>query len=74
MVRCGIAVYGLDPFQRDPADHGLEPAMTLASYVAEVKPIAPGQSAGYGRRFVAERRRRWSPRCRSATPTACAAR
>ena len=25
MVRCGIAVYGLDPFQRDPAEHGLEP-------------------------------------------------
>jgi alanine racemase len=53
LVRCGIAVYGLDPFQRDPGDHGLEPAMTLASYVAEVKPVAPGESAGYGRRFVA---------------------
>ncbi len=55
MVRCGIAVYGLDPFQSDPADHGLQPALTLASYVAEVKPIAAGQSAGYGRRYVAER-------------------
>src|SRR5947208_879964 len=22
LVRCGIATYGLDPFQRDPADHG----------------------------------------------------
>ncbi len=55
MVRCGIAIYGLDPFQRDPAEHGLEPALTLETYVAEVKPIAPGQSAGYGRRFVAER-------------------
>ena len=55
MVRCGIAIYGLDPFQADPADHGLRPALTLASYVAEVKPIAPGESAGYGRRYVAER-------------------
>jgi alanine racemase len=55
MVRCGIAIYGLDPFQRDPADHGLEPAFELASYVAEVKRCLPGQSAGYGRRFVAER-------------------
>ncbi|MEA2125512.1 MAG: alanine racemase [Solirubrobacteraceae bacterium] len=55
LVRCGIAAYGLDPFQRDPADQGLEPAMTLASYVAEVKPIAAGQSAGYGRTYVAER-------------------
>jgi alanine racemase len=55
MVRCGIAVYGLDPFQRDPFAHGLAPALTLASYVAEVKPTAPGQSVGYGRRYVARR-------------------
>jgi alanine racemase len=54
LVRCGIAVYGMDPFHRDPAAHGLEPAMTLSTYVAEVKPVAPGQSTGYGRRFVAE--------------------
>ncbi len=53
LVRCGVAVYGLDPFQRDPADHGLRPAMTLTSYVAEVKRCGPGESAGYGRRFVA---------------------
>jgi len=55
LVRCGIAVYGMDPFQEDPAEHGLEPALSLTSYVAEVKDAAPGQSAGYGRRFVAER-------------------
>jgi alanine racemase len=55
LVRCGIAIYGLDPFHRDPADHGLEPALELVSYVAEVKRCEPGQSAGYGRRFVAER-------------------
>jgi alanine racemase len=54
-VRTGIAIYGLDPFQHDPADHGLEPALELHSYVAEVKRVAPGESAGYGRRFVAER-------------------
>jgi alanine racemase len=54
-VRCGIAVYGMDPFHRDPADHGLEPALELVSYVAAVKRAQPGESAGYGRRFVAER-------------------
>jgi len=54
LVRTGVAIYGLDPFQRDPGDHGLEPVLELQSYVAEVKPIAPGESAGYGRRFVAE--------------------
>src|SRR3954449_1301802 len=53
LVRAGVAIYGLDPFQRDPAEHGLEPALELCSYVAEVKTIAPGESAGYGRRFVA---------------------
>jgi alanine racemase len=55
MVRCGIAIYGMDPFHRDPADHGLEPALELVSYLAEVKRCEPGQSAGYGRRFVADR-------------------
>ena len=32
----------------------LEPALELSSYVSAVKPIATGESAGYGRRFVAE--------------------
>jgi alanine racemase len=55
LVRCGIAIYGLDPFHETPSRRGLEPALRLESYVAEVKPCAPGESAGYGRRFVAER-------------------
>jgi alanine racemase len=55
MVRCGIAVYGMDPFGSDPLARKLDPALTLGSYVAEVKACASGQSAGYGRRFVAER-------------------
>ena len=55
LVRCGIAVYGMDPFQDDPAAHELEPALSLVSYVAEVKDAEPGHSAGYGRKFVAAR-------------------
>jgi alanine racemase len=55
MIRCGIAIYGMDPFHRDPADHGLIPALELVSYVAAVKRARPGESAGYGRRFAAER-------------------
>jgi alanine racemase len=54
MARCGIAVYGMDPFGRDPLERGLEPALELSSYLAEVKDCVRGQSAGYGRRFVAE--------------------
>jgi alanine racemase len=53
MVRAGVALYGLDPFGEDAAAQELEPALELISYVAAVKPIAPGESAGYGRRFVA---------------------
>jgi alanine racemase len=55
MARCGIAVYGLDPFNRDPFVHDLSPALTLSSYVAEVKSCRMGESTGYGRRYVAER-------------------
>ena len=54
MVRAGIALYGADPMNNDPADHGLEPALALRTYVAAVKPIAPGESTGYGRRFIAQ--------------------
>ncbi len=53
MVRCGVAIYGLDPFQRDPAGRGLEPALALSSYLATVKRFEPGESAGYGRRWSA---------------------
>jgi alanine racemase len=55
MVRCGIALYGCDPMNADPDPHRLEPALELSSYVAAVKPVRPGESAGYGRRFIAER-------------------
>jgi alanine racemase len=53
MVRCGVAVYGLDPFQGDPGERGLSPAMSLRSYVADVKRFAPGDSAGYGQTWQA---------------------
>jgi alanine racemase len=53
MARCGVAVYGLDPFQGDPAERGLRPALTLASTVADVKRFEPGDSAGYGQTWKA---------------------
>jgi alanine racemase len=55
LVRSGVAIYGLDPFQQDAAGRELEPALELSSYVAEVKRCAAGECVGYGRRFVAER-------------------
>jgi alanine racemase len=53
MARCGIAVYGLDPFHEDPAARGLEPALALESYVADVKRMRAGDSVGYGRQWTA---------------------
>lgn len=54
LVRPGVAIYGLDPFGRDAAEHGLEPALEWTSRLAAVKPLDVGESVGYGRRFVAE--------------------
>lgn len=53
MVRCGVALYGLDPFGRDAADHGLEPVLSLHTYVADVKRYHEGESVGYGRSWKA---------------------
>lgn len=52
-VRCGIALYGLDPLGEDARAHGLVPALSWRSAVAHVRELAPGSSTGYGRRFVA---------------------
>jgi alanine racemase len=53
MARCGVAIYGLDPFQDDPRSRGLEPVLSWHSHVAAVKRFPAGQSAGYGRRWKA---------------------
>src|SRR5205814_6826891 len=54
-ARCGIALYGLSPFGEHPGADGLEPALSWRSHLAQVKRLEPGESAGYGRRFVADR-------------------
>jgi alanine racemase len=53
-ARCGIALYGLSPFGADPAGDGLEPVLRWESRLAQVKELGRGETAGYGRRFVAE--------------------
>ncbi len=52
-ARCGIALYGLSPFGEDPAADGLEPVLSWHSHLAQVKLLQPGESTGYGRRFLA---------------------
>lgn len=52
-VRAGIAIYGLDPFGEDAAAQGLQPALSLHSFVASVRSVAAGESVGYGRKYIA---------------------
>ena len=54
-ARCGIALYGLSPFGGDALEDGLEPVLSWTSELAAVKLLQPGESTGYGRRFIAER-------------------
>jgi alanine racemase len=53
-VRCGGAIYGLSPFNTNPGEDGLEPVLSWQTWLAQVKRLEPGESTGYGRRFVAE--------------------
>jgi alanine racemase len=52
-ARCGIALYGISPFGTDPAEDGLEPALRWESQLAQVRRVQPGDSTGYGRRWIA---------------------
>ncbi len=52
-VRAGIAIYGMSPFQSDPASDHLQPSLSLTSYVADVKRLTEGDSVGYGRTWTA---------------------
>jgi len=54
-ARCGIALYGISPFNTDPTEYDLRPALSWRSRLARVFRLQPGESTGYGRRFVAER-------------------
>jgi alanine racemase len=53
-ARCGIALYGLSPFGEAPAVDGLEPVLRWESFLGQVRQLAPGESTGYSRGFIAE--------------------
>ena len=56
-VRPGVALYGMHPTGDggDPADEGLRPALSLKSYVADVRTISPGEGVSYGLTWRADR-------------------
>jgi alanine racemase len=53
-VRCGIAIYGLDPAPGHTPDLGLVPAMTVRARLAMVKGVDAGDSVSYGHTWTAE--------------------
>jgi alanine racemase len=56
MVRCGIALYGLDPDADEcPLPDGFRPALAWKSMLAQVRWIQPGDAVSYGREFIADR-------------------
>ncbi len=53
MVRIGIGIYGLSPFEDRSVDW-LSPAMSVSAELINLKRIGKGQGVSYGYRFVAE--------------------
>ena len=52
-VRCGIAIYGLDPAPGFTGDLGLTPAMTVRARLALVKRLRAGDAVSYGHTWTA---------------------
>lgn len=49
MVRAGVALYGLSPFEENnSADFGLVPAMTATARVTQTKRVPAGEGVSYG--------------------------
>ena len=55
LVRCGLALYGLDPAPGVMPDLGLRPAMTVRGRLALVKQVLAGQGVSYGHTWAADR-------------------
>lgn len=56
MVRCGIGIYGLNPWEdREYSQYQLQPAMRALSEVVNLKRVPAGQGVSYGYRYRTER-------------------
>jgi len=51
LVRCGIAIYGIDPSPALAGRADLCPALRLVSRVSHVKVVAAGEALSYGQRY-----------------------
>ena len=56
MVRCGIALYGLDPDEAaTPIPASYQPVLSWKAEIAQVTQLMPGEGVSYGLEFVAEK-------------------
>lgn len=53
LIRPGLALYGIEPTAQ-PQMSRLKPVLSLKAKIIHVKRLAPGATAGYGRRFTAQ--------------------
>lgn len=52
LVRCGIAIYGLDPSDETPLPDTFQTALAWKARLSSVKLIPPGYGIGYGHRYT----------------------
>jgi alanine racemase len=52
LVRCGIAIYGLDPSSECPLPDGFRPVLTWKAVLASVRTLPPGHGVGYGHEYI----------------------
>lgn len=54
MVRCGLLLYGYYPSSDVQRPLALQPAMAVRARVMQVRALRPGDTVGYGRRYMAD--------------------
>jgi alanine racemase len=55
LVRCGIAIYGLDPSAEAPLPDDFRPALSWKARLASVKMLPAGHGIGYNHRYITAR-------------------
>ena len=57
-ARLGIILYGLKPDYANVLPQGIKPALTWKSVISMIKTVHKGETIGYGRSFLAEKKMR----------------
>ncbi|MDR3574061.1 MAG: alanine racemase [Anaerolineaceae bacterium] len=54
IVRCGIAIYGMDPSMHAPLPDGFRKALTWKSHIVSIKYLPKGRGVGYNYKYVTQ--------------------